>query len=83
MAQPVNGDHRDAARAAMAAEDIVHRRVIDLGADEDGGVCGTVLDQLGELNDRLPVDLDFTHRRAVFRRLKTAISFVVPCLVDG
>ena len=56
---------------------------IDSGVDKDGLIFGKVLYQFRKLNDGLPVNLNFPHRRLIFRRLEAALSLVVPSLAYG
>ena len=76
-------DDRDVTGFAMPAENVVHRRIIDSGIDKDGLIFGKVLYQFRKLNDGLPVNLNFPHRRLIFRRLEAALSLVVPSLAYG
>ena len=83
MPQSVDRDDRDVTGFAMPAENVVHRRIIDSGVDKDGLIFGKVLYQFRKLNDSLPVNLNFPHRRLVLRRLEAALSLVVPSLAYG
>lgn len=76
-------DDRDVTGFAMPAENVVHRRIVDSGVDKDGLIFGKVLYQFRKLNDSLPVNLNFPHRRLVLRRLEAALSLVVPSLAYG
>lgn len=80
--EPVHGDDRDAQIPAVAGQNAVHRRVVDLPVHEDGLVLGQILQGLGELGDDLPVDLDLPHGGLVLRRHEAVLALVVVGFVD-
>ena len=80
--EAVHGDDRDAQIPAVAGQNAVHRRVVDLPVHEDWLIVGQILQGLGELGDDLPVDLDLPHGGLVFRRHEAVLALVVVGFVD-
>jgi hypothetical protein len=80
--EAVHGDDRDAQIPAVAGQNAVHRRVVDLPVHEDWLIVGQILQGLGELGDDLPVDLDLPHGGLVLRRHEAVLALVVVGFVD-
>lgn len=56
----MNGDNRQVTFPAIAAQNMIYRRVIYLFPDEDGLVWRQILKKLRELNGYLPVQGGFS-----------------------
>lgn len=82
MPKSVNGNLWNTGLSAPPRQNRVHGRVVDLSLDEDGAIWRHSLNEFGELNDELPIQLHLSNGRAVFCRQEAAFFLVVPCLID-
>ena len=82
--QPMNRNDRDVEALTVAGQNVIDGGVeYPLLCHKDRLIFRETLYQFGELNNRLPVNLDLTNRGGVFRRQEAPISFVIPSLADG
>ena len=83
MAQAVDGNSRNLGFVAQARQDAVDGGVVNrIWMMEYGLIRRQVFNQLRKLNHGLPINLDFTHRRAIFGGGKATFFLVIPCFVD-
>ena len=65
MTKAVYGNNWYIASFAIASQNVIHSRIIDIGLYEDWLILRKPLYQFRKLNNRLPVNLNFANRRFV------------------
>lgn len=84
MPQTMYRDDRDLGPVAVPFQNIVDGGIVGVFLEHENRlIFRNVLYQCGELDHRLPVDLNFTDRRFIFCRQKSTVPLIIPRFIDG